>query len=62
MKRWIPKVGETVTLAGDGRDLPAWTGKVEQVTKADCRPGQVYVHIEGHGPTFAASHEITIHA
>jgi hypothetical protein len=61
MKRWIPKKGERVTLAGDGRDLPSWSGVVEQVSKIDCGPGEVYLYIAGRGPTFASSHEITIH-
>ena len=61
MKRWIPKKGERVTLVGDGRDLPRWTGDVLYVTKVDCRRGQVYLEISGHGPTFASKEEITIH-
>lgn len=67
MKRWIPKVGETVTLKGRGQgkgleDLPLWTGKVVHCTRRDCDPGTVYLFIEGCGYTTAAKDEITIHA
>lgn len=64
-RRWIPKVGEIVTLAGGSRGreeaLPTWTGKVETVSKEDCKPGTVYVKIEDHGWTTAHKDEITIH-
>ena len=59
MKRWIPKLGETVRLAGSD-ELPAWEGRVTQVSKADCRPGTVYLDIAGHGHTLASREEITI--
>ena len=61
-KRWIPKIGETVTL-DDGGKSDVWTGPVLEVTKSNCLPGQVYLSIGGksHGWTVAYKNEITIH-
>jgi len=60
MKRWIPKIGETVTLE-DGGKSDVWTGKVISASKHNCLPGQVYLFVEGHGYTVAYKNEITIH-
>lgn len=57
-KRWIPKVGETVTLTGSD---PQWSGKVKSVRKYGCKPDQVYLYIENYGYTFANKSEIYIH-
>lgn len=60
-KRWIPRIGERVTLAGDSRsDLPSWNGIVTHVCKNGCHPGEVYLYLDGHGFTHASKHEITI--
>ena len=65
MKRWIPKVGETVTLAGftDAGDflVEEWSGRVEKVSKLDTRRGRVWLRIAGAGTTEARKEEITIH-
>ena len=66
MKRWIPKVGETVTLGGyvdaGGTSVDPWTGKVTKVSKHDTRRGRVWLELEGIGRTEARREEITIHA
>jgi hypothetical protein len=62
MKRWIPKVGEKVTIDGTKRGLPTWTGFVESVSKYNEPAGQVYLRIAHLGHTCAAKDEITIHS
>jgi len=58
-RRWIPRKGEYVKLAGsDVR--PAWEGIVVWATKADCKPGEVYLKIQDLGATTATKDEITI--
>ena len=59
MKRWIPRKGEYVKLAGNHL-RPAWEGIVVWVTKHDCAPGEVYVKIRDLGVTTAYKAEITI--
>lgn len=65
MKRWIPKKGETVTLAGyvdaGGISVDSWTGKVLKVSKFDTRAGRVWLTLDGLGRTEAREEEITIH-
>lgn len=63
--RWIPKVGEHVTLMGyhqpDGRrGLIRWDGFVESVTKRECKPGTVYLKLRDLGFTTASKEEIII--
>jgi hypothetical protein len=61
MKRWIPKVGEIVSLRGmPGVD--AWpAAKVVKVLKDGCTPNTVYLTFENLGSTTAGKDEIVIH-
>ena len=59
-KRWIPKVGEKVTLSARW-DVGPWTGVVNKVSKKGLGPGLVYLHFIEHGHTVAFKEEIIIH-
>ncbi len=46
VKRWIPKVGEMVSLEGTQDVRPVGRSKVVRVSKHDCRPGTVYLMLD----------------
>ena len=60
MKRWIPKVGEAVTVAGGLPGLP-WIGIVIRVEKEGCDRDEVCLTLTNVGTTMTSKHEITIH-
>ncbi len=62
MKRWVPKVGEYVTLSGnEAEGVEMWEGIVEKVSSLGCRSGRVRLFLKDKGWTTARRSEITIH-
>ncbi|MGA3074153.1 MAG: hypothetical protein ABSG56_10720 [Bryobacteraceae bacterium] len=53
MNRWIPRVGEQITIKGeylgDGLERKTVTGIVERTSKTKCGPGMIEIWLRGIG-------------